>query len=199
MTEVMACPVDGYFVNSLLWGLVQCRRRIIRLTTTGLRTRLFESLRLSATICMAGCSSLVASMAMLTRVCLSHRRLMLIAVAIVVAWGAPSRVDAASCGSYLHRASDLLLLSAQAELITRSAAQRDYTIPKLPCHGPNCGEQSGVPATPPPLVRSDRAHDPLLAIVEDFESNHSLGSYLSVSSERPIEGYPTRVKRPPRR
>ena len=126
----------------------------------------------------------------------------LIPIALSVAvWAccAPSPAEAATCGHYLHTAKDSAREYGEVESVTVMPSQKAPSTPVAPCKGPRCGKGPGVPATPQPLVRSARLHEPLLSISADFELKNLVDFRRLVITFEPTDGYPCRINRPPRR
>ena len=114
--------------------------------------------------------------------------------------GATIAVDAnASCGDYLHVGKH-----SQASPHGNVTTQTDSTLPlsqarfPVPCNGPNCRRQMPTSPLPQPSPISVRPDQSALRFVYCELPTSNLIQQLDLLDAIAVDGYPTRLKRPPR-
>lgn len=108
---------------------------------------------------------------------------------------------AATCGDYLHTRNDGAHNGRDGNLIADTTKSADgASRPFVPCQGPRCGEVPPMaPANFPPPVRSVRTNELVHFCRTELDFTSLPALRQSVIESEPAGGYPSRIKRPPRR
>jgi hypothetical protein len=129
-------------------------------------------------------------------------RLLIPIVISIGAWayGTPRAVEAATCGDYLHTAKDTArgLAAQSTDATSRSNSHAGTSKQHPPCSGPRCRQSRQMPVAPSSAIRTGPLHEPLLAAFDEFQLSHQESFLRIINQVSAAEGYPCRIKRPPR-